>query len=201
MTTASAIGIENNGVVVRTVPPSKLAHFVLRTSRYDAIIDWYTATLHARVVFRNEQLAFLTYDEEHHRLAVLNMPGLSEQLENVAGVHHIAFTWDTLKDLLENYERLSERGINPIYTINHGPTTSIYYRDPDGNQLEFQVENFADAKAGRDYFHSEAFAENPIGVEFDPDKMLAQLRMGKVEEVLTQRPDVGPRGIGDVKLR
>jgi hypothetical protein len=44
--------------------------------------------------------------------------------------------------------------------------------------LEFQTENFPTAKETAEYFHSNAFAENPIGVNFDADYLLERLRSG-----------------------
>jgi catechol 2,3-dioxygenase-like lactoylglutathione lyase family enzyme len=92
-------------------------------------------------------------------------------------------------------------GINPVYSINHGPTTSLYYADPDQNQLEFQVENFDTVEESGKFFFSAAFAENPIGVEFDPDDLLRRLRTGEPEGELKRRPDDGARDLSDVKLR
>ena len=43
---------------------------------------------------------------------------------------------------LYTYARLKGDGIEPYWCINHGPTTSLYYKDPDGNQIELQVDNF-----------------------------------------------------------
>lgn len=183
------------------VSPSKLAHFVLRTSRYAEMLAWYKYVLNAEPAFESEALAFLSYDDEHHRVAILNIPELGDQPEGIAGVHHIAFTYDRLVDLLENYERLAARGIEPVYSINHGPTTSLYYADPDQNQLEFQVENFATVEESGKFFFSPAFAENPIGVEIDPADLLARLRAGEPESELKRRPDVGSRDLSDVKLR
>ena len=53
----------------------------------------------------------------------------------------------------------------------------MYYGDPDGNQMEFQVDCFAD-KEDANAFMRRAFAVNPIGVEYDPDAWLAELRSG-----------------------
>ncbi len=129
------------------------------------------------------------------------MPNLAEQKEGICGVHHIAFTYASLGDLLSNYERLRDLGIRPVYVINHGPTTSLYYADPDGNQLELQVENYDTVEESSKFFYSSAFAENPIGVEFDPDELIRRLRAGEPEADLKRRPDVGKRGLADVKLR
>lgn len=183
------------------VSPAKLAHFVLRTSRYAEIVDFYKTVLNATPAFESEALAFLSYDDEHHRVAILNVPDLKEQQPGFAGVHHVAFTFESLRVLLENFERLKALGIEPVYVINHGPTTSLYYEDPDHNQIEFQVENFESVAESGKFFFSEAFAENPIGTEFDPEDLLARLRAGEPEEDLKRRPDIGKRGLADVKLR
>lgn len=37
---------------------------------------------------------------------------------------------------------------------NHGPTTSLYYRDPDGNQIETQVDNFETAEEATAFMNS-----------------------------------------------
>lgn len=185
----------------RMAKPIKLAHFVVRTSRYKEVVDFYKLVFRADASYENDALAFLTFDEEHHRIAVLHIPGLADQPDGVTGVHHVAFTYESLSDLLENFERLKSVGIVPVYVINHGPTTSLYYEDPDRNQLEFQVENFATVEESGKFFFSEAFAQNPIGVEFDPEDLLRRLRAGEPEEDLKRRPDVGARGLADVKLR
>jgi len=186
---------------VTITPPIKLAHVVLRTSRLAEMVAWYKAALGAHAVFENALLAFLTYDAEHHRIAILNVPNLAAQPEGAAGVHHFAFTFTSLAVLMTNYERLRDMGIRPVYVINHGPTTSLYYADPDQNQLEFQVENFDSVEDSTAFFYSEAFAENPIGVEFDPEDLLRRLRAGEPETQLKHRPRAGERGLADIKLR
>jgi catechol 2,3-dioxygenase-like lactoylglutathione lyase family enzyme len=199
--TATRSGVEHRVATGDIVSPSKLAHFVVRTSKYEQMRTWYKTVFRATPAFESDALTFLSYDDEHHRVAIINIPGLSEAPAGIAGVHHIAFTYATLTDLLENFERLKSKGIVPVFVINHGPTTSLYYEDPDRNQLEFQVENFDTVKESGKFFYSDAFAVNPIGVEFDPDELLRRLRAGEPETELKRRPDIGKRGLGDVKLR
>ena len=50
------------------VAPSKFAHVVFNTHRYDEMIDWYAGVFEARVQHRDDRLAFLTYDDEHPAL-------------------------------------------------------------------------------------------------------------------------------------
>lgn len=173
------------------IAPRKFAHVVYLTSNFEALVDWYERVFEAQAVFREENICFLSYDDEHHRIAIIRAPGLAARAPNAAGVHHVAYTFASLSDLLATYERLKASAIMPSWAINHGPTTSFYYRDPDGNQMEFQIENFASVEESAEYFFTKDFAENPIGVEFEPEELLRRFRAGENEDVLKRRP-AGP---------
>lgn len=157
----------------------------VKTARSKEMIAWYQTVFGARVVHEDQRVAFLTWDSESHRLALVKLPGflrylfpLSRLRRKFYGIDHVGLGFKSLDRLLATYERLKKAGITPVWSINHGPTTSLYYEDPDGIRLEFQTENFSTAKATADYIRSNAFAENPIGVNFDPDYLLERLRSG-----------------------
>lgn len=57
--------------------PSKLAHVVYMTRRYEEMLAWYEAVFEAKVQYQNPAFAFLTYDDEHHRFALANMSALN----------------------------------------------------------------------------------------------------------------------------
>ena len=173
------------------ISPQKFAHVVLRTASFDAVIGWYATVLNARVAFRSDFIAFLTYDDEHHRVAVINAPGSPAADEAAASVHHIAYTYAGLGELLGTYRRLKAAGIEPARCINHGPTTSMYYRDPDGLRVELQIDNFTMDEANA-YFTSRDFAENPIGVLFDPEALIRDYEAGVAIEELVRRPPLPP---------
>ena len=82
----------------------------------------------------------------------------------------------SLDDLLENYSQLKARGITPYWCVHHGVTVSMYYADPDGNQMEFQVDCFESNDDANAFMSGPGFAENPIGVEYDPNAWLVQKR-------------------------
>jgi catechol 2,3-dioxygenase-like lactoylglutathione lyase family enzyme len=174
------------------IVPSKLAHFVLRTRRYDEVVAWYRTVLAADIVFRNERLTFLTYDDEHHRLAIIHQPDAAEGSREQAGVDHIAFSYRDLGELLATYLRLKAAGVLPVRPINHGPTTSFYYRDPDGLRIELQVDNFASVAELKGYFQSADFAQNPIGVPVDPEQLVRDYQAGVPLAELTRRPTLPP---------
>jgi catechol-2,3-dioxygenase len=179
--------------------PIKLAHLLLATRRYDEMVAWYRDVLEARVVSQDPALAFLTYDDEHHRIAIANLDTLQPggggaDDRGPIGVNHVAFTYAGAGDLLETYKRLKQAGIEPYWPVHHGMAMSLYYRDPDGNRLELQVDTCSAAEAEA-FMATPAFAENPIGVAFDPDLLLARYEAGTNEEALLRRPDGPPSPI------
>ena len=168
--------------------PALFAHFVVRTSNFDAMRQWYLTVLNARVVHDNGTLCFMTYDDEHHRLALVNVPGLQKPAADSWGLNHLAYSYNSLRDLLSTYVRLRGEGIVPFRPINHGPTVSMYYHDPDGTGVELQVDTFATKQEAETWFGRDEFKENPIGVLFDPEDLLRDFEAGVPEVELLTRP-------------
>lgn len=172
--------------------PEKFAHVVYRTYQYEKMIAWYQTVFGARIQYSNPVLTFLTYDDEHHRVALINLEIALPQgrdLEGRAksGVDHVAYCYRSLPVLLSNYERLRDQGIKPYWCIHHGITVSMYYADPDGNQMEFQVDCFATNEEANAFMSGPGYDTNPIGVEYDPEEFLARLRAGEPEQALLTR--------------
>ena len=147
----------------------------------------------AKVQYQDPALAFLTYDEEHHRFAFANMDlidpgGGGPDDRGVIGVDHVAYTCASLiGSLRASTRQLKADGITPYWCIHHGITVSMYYGDPDGNQMEFQVDCFAD-NDDANTFMRRAFSTNPIGVEYEPEEWLVEIRSGTpVEDLLDAR--------------
>lgn len=162
------------------------------------MVAFYKAFLGAEAAYENEFLSFLTYDEEHHRLAIAYIPGTLDKIRTSAGLEHIAFTYDTLDDLILSYKQRKARNIEPIWCVNHGPTTSMYYQDPDGNQLEIQIDNFATSQEATDFMMSAEYAENPIGTDFDVEELIRRVEAGEDSAQIKKRPHNGPRGMESV---
>jgi catechol-2,3-dioxygenase len=173
--------------------PTKFAHVVYSTRRFNEMVDWYLKVFEAKVAYQNPVFAFLTYDDEHHRFAFANLSVLmpdsvASEKRDKAGVNHVAYTYANLGDLLLTYERLKQMGVTPYWRIHHGITLSLYYQDPDGKRMEFQVDACSVEEANA-YMRTEAFAANPAGVEIDPEILLAQYRSGVPEQKLLAMPE------------
>ena len=165
-------------------PPVKLAHVVLCCRRFEETLAWYKTVLVAQAAFENHFIAFLSYDEEHHRIALVNVGKDALEISPGAGVDHIAFTVKGVSALMNHYNRLKAQGIIPVWCVHHGCTLSMYYADPEGVRCEFQVELFDDMAVFSELMLGEAFAANPIGIEYDPEKLLQRYLTGESEDHL-----------------
>jgi catechol 2,3-dioxygenase-like lactoylglutathione lyase family enzyme len=108
--------------------PDFLAHWVVKTARYDQMIAWYCVVFGARVVHEDSRIAFLTWDDEHHRLVLIKVPSLLRFAFPLArfrrkfyGIDHLAMQSQSLERLLTNYERLKRVGITPVIAVLRRP--------------------------------------------------------------------------------
>jgi catechol-2,3-dioxygenase len=157
-------------------------HFNLKTTRLQELIDCYTTVVGAEVTFKDATGAWLTNDDANHRIALLCFPGFVDDAdrETRTGMHHSAFEYDNFTDLNESYLRLRDAGIEPDICIDHAMTLSYYYKDPDGNRVELQVDNFGDWHASKEWMRtSPEFRANPIGVFVDPARIAEAAAAGE----------------------
>jgi catechol-2,3-dioxygenase len=164
---------------LRPISPAKLSHAVLRTTRLKEMVEWYKTVLNAEVLYQNDFLVFMTYDEEHHRIALAAFPGLVEKPKRGAGLDHLAFFYSTVGDWIATYERLKAAGITPRVSIHHGLTLSLYYRDPDDNGVELSIDNVE--KSDWHEWMRNRLKDNPIGAPMDPDELARKYHAGAPE--------------------
>jgi catechol-2,3-dioxygenase len=171
-----------------------LHHVNLKTTRLVEMIDWYARTVGMRPNFQSDEIAFLTNDAANHRLALIGVAGLADDPDKVrhTGIHHSAFEFESLADLLTRYESLKAVGIVPHACIDHGLTTSFYYLDPDGNSVEMQADNHGSWERSTEWIRtSPDFVADPIGKPVDPDKLVAALTDGMSAEEIHRQAYAG----------
>lgn len=162
-----------------TTPNPVLHHVTLKTVRVQEMIDWYSVVVGMTANHHSHFGAWLTNDAANHRVALLAHPALTDDPQKIphTGMHHLAFEYADVGQLLDNYERLRELGIEPRACLDHGLTTSLYYADPDGNAVELQADNFGDWAASSEWMRTAPeFQVNPIGINTDPARLLAAWR-------------------------
>jgi len=184
-----------------------LHHVNLKTVRLGEMVEWYGVVLGMVANHVCDTGAWLSNDAANHRLALLAVPGLSDDADKLAhtGMHHMGYEYASMGELLDTYERLKARGIVPHGCLDHGMTTSLYYVDPDGNSVELQCDNFdGDWERSADFVRSAPeFAANPIGTPIDPDQLVAARAAGLSAGEIHRRAYAGgylPDGPLDLRL-
>lgn len=169
----------------------QMGELVLKTGRFEEMRAWYGNVLGHGPFFERTpdpdapprpagmperavdvRLAFfLVHESEHPHHQVVALFGL-ESLVGVEasgpGLHHAQFSTDSLEDLFAQYDHLDAAGAHPHRVANHGQATSFYYRDPDGNVIEFTTSNFPTLDEELEYMAGPVFAANPSGRELVP---------------------------------
>ena len=163
-----------------TIKPS-LHHVTIKTTRLDEMIAWYGLVIGAEVQFRDAGAAWTTNDAANHRVAFLTVPKLSDDPDKTShnGVHHFAFEYESFADLMASFDRMRKSDIEPAFCLDHGLTISLYYKDPEGNYVELQSDNFSDWNKSTEFMRTSAdFAANPIGTFFDPARVFDAFKAG-----------------------
>jgi catechol-2,3-dioxygenase len=167
-----------------------VSHYGLRVRDLEKMIDWYVKFLDARIEHDMGFGAFMTFDDEHHRLVIFTTDDTAEKDPNAAGIDHIALGLPDHTSLVESYERLKALGITPSLPVNHGFTTSLFYDDPEGNQIELSVDNFTTKDECRAWMKTDEMTrvmEPPnFGDVFDPEELVRMVRSGATRAELAQ---------------
>ena len=166
-----------------------ISHYGIRTKRLKEMIHWYQTVFGAKIQHENEFLAFMTFDDEHHRLVIFEDAGTVDKPQSAAGIDHVGYGVASFRELVSTYERLKAENIRPVLPLNHRFTTSLYYKDPDGNHVELSVDNFRTKEECNSFIRSDDMSEigrPPFGYTFDPDELAQLFHRGVPEEQLAQ---------------
>ncbi len=119
-----------------------LGHVVIKVRDVKRSEAFYNGVLGLPVAARSERgpMTFFSLGN-HHDFAVL---GLGDDAESAAdkavGLAHVAFKiGDSLEDLKDAKRHLDAAGID-CAPVDHEVTQSLYFADPDGNQVELYVD-------------------------------------------------------------
>lgn len=119
-----------------------LGHVVIKVRDIERAEAFYNGVLGLPICARNERgpMTFFSLGN-HHDFAVL---GLGDDAEaaprKAAGLAHVAFKiGNSLDELKEAKRHLDDAGIE-CAPVDHEVTQSLYFADPDGNQVELYVD-------------------------------------------------------------
>jgi len=127
------------------IHPERIAHVVLKVRNLEESKKFYTETLGMQVMKQAPQIkaVFLSFNgRDHHEIALFEIgPKAEAPQAGQTGMLHFAMRLRTEEDLAAAYKELKEKNVPVSFTVNHGISKSIYFRDPDNNELEVYCDN------------------------------------------------------------
>jgi catechol 2,3-dioxygenase-like lactoylglutathione lyase family enzyme len=135
----------------------RLSHVGLYVSDVPKMIDFYTEVLGFVVSdgAPDGRITFLSRNPSDHHQVVL-VRGRTTDTETPM-VQQVSFNVGHLAAVQRAYRKVSEAGCQGIRPISHGNAWSVYFQDPEGNQIEM----FCDTPW---------YVPQPCGFKIDLDK-------------------------------
>ena len=181
----------------------KISETILRTGRLDAMKAWYATVLGVEPFFEHApppgtkpldlggqtrasdlRMCFFRLSLDYpyvQTIGIFEEPGTAlEPAKRAPGLHHMQLMTADLDDLCDKFEELKAQDLSPHRSADHGPMTSFYYRDPDGNNVEITAQNHASLEEMAEFMASDAFKANPSGAEIDDPEAFVARRREKV---------------------
>ncbi len=120
------------------INPDRIGHVVLKVRDLARSRQFYTEVLGLELMFDTPGMAFLvSHRRDHHEIGLMEVGAAAEAPKGPqVGLSHVAFRLGDEAELIKAYRELKERDVPISFTVHHGITKSVYFLDPDGNQLE-----------------------------------------------------------------
>lgn len=124
------------------MPIQRVGHVVIKMRDLDAAKRFYGDILGMHITDEREGFGvFFRFDDYHHDIAVFKVNADAAAPEkNQVGLAHIALIADSFDTVKAMYQKLKAHDVPIVRTVDHGVTRSVYFKDPEGNELEIYCE-------------------------------------------------------------
>ena len=191
--------------------PDDFHHIAFKTTNYKNMINFYKNLFGCEPLYQSDLITFLAYDDEHHRIAIANTSDvlnklnfiqkivmklkifLNKKIPSIEGLDHISYRINPIEKWFDFYFKAKERGLSPLWTVNHGWISGIYYRDPDNNLVEVFFEHFSTAEEFKENI-SPDFEDEPIGTNMDIEVLYEMFKSGADFSELIKKGNTVPDG-------
>lgn len=164
-----------------TIRP-QLTHLGINVFDIDRMEDFYTGVLGLMVTDRGvgttfkAQLVFMSVNPASHHQVVLASGRDPQSVKST--INQVSFKLENLDQLREMFRRVRDHGVEGLRPLNHGNSWSVYFFDPEGNNVEL-------------YCDSPWYISQPHGDPFDPEAPTEQI-VAETEAVCRQDPKFMP---------
>ena len=166
----------------------QLAHVGIYVSDAETMIRFYEEVLGLTVTDRGissstkQPIIFMSSNPtQHHQFVIVQ----GRDKNSPSTVNQLSFKIDTLDELREAAAKVSARGIK-VRQTSHGNAWSIYFPDPEGNQVEI-------------YLDTPWHVAQPHGDPMDFSKSDADIH-AETEKVLRSDPTFKPKDVREKEL-
>ncbi len=126
------------------IHPHRLGHLVIKVRDLERSKKFYTEVLGLELMGEVPQfkIAFLAANRnDHHELGLLEVGSEADggKFEQV-GLLHFAFRMKSYDELRDAYRELKAHNVEVVATTDHGVARGVYFKDPDGNEMELYVD-------------------------------------------------------------
>ncbi len=125
--------------------PDRIGHVVIKVRNLERSKQFFTEVLGLQLMMELPKLKiafFASNGRDHHEIACAEVGDEAEgQHRKQIGLQHIAFRLKDEAHLRAAYRQLKEKRVPIEFTVDHGVTKSIYFRDPDGLLFEVYCDN------------------------------------------------------------
>lgn len=191
--------------------PDDFHHIAFKTTNYDNMVDFYKKLFGCKPLYQSDLITFLAYDDEHHRIAIANTSDvlgslnfiqknvmklkifLNRKIPSIEGLDHISYRINPIDKWFDFYFKAKDRGLNPLWTVNHGWISGLYYKDPDNNLVEVFFEHFSSADEFKQNI-SPDFEDEPIGTNMDVEILYDMFKSGTPFKDLIKKGNTVPEG-------
>lgn len=120
----------------------QLSHCGVYARDVSKMVDFYTRVVglvvsDRGISSRGGELAFMTAAPDHHHQFVVVS---GRPPEGTTTVNQLSFKVASLDQLKTLFGRVRDEGITTIRQTSHGNALSIYFPDPEGNQIEIYMD-------------------------------------------------------------
>jgi catechol 2,3-dioxygenase len=127
------------------IVPDRIGHVVIKVRDLERSRRFYTEVLGLKQMMdlpEFKMVFFASNGRDHHELACMEVGRDADaQRFREIGLQHIAFRLRDENHLRAAYHEFKKCDVPIDFTVDHGVTKSIYFRDPDGHQLEVYCDN------------------------------------------------------------